>query len=145
MTVLNKFVIGFSLFGILSRRTFATTSSIMAQSTTYASGLNSIVYVTMPNLDAAKILAHKIVDKDLAACVNIIPQVTSIYKWEGKVNEDSELLLMIKTTTENVDKLSKFVRENHSYSVPEIISVKIDNGNEAYLNWITNSVKGAGK
>lgn len=96
-------------------------------------------------MGAARILAHKIVEKNLAACVNIIPQLTSIYKWEGKMNEDSELLLMIKTATAKVDDLSKFVRENHPYSVPEVISVKIDNGNPAYLNWITTTVAGNGQ
>lgn len=145
MSMLNKFVIGFSLFGIHSRRAFVTTTSIMAQQSSYVSGANSIVYVTTPDMGAARILAHKIVEKNLAACVNIIPQLTSIYKWEGKMNEDSELLLMIKTATAKVDDLSKFVRENHPYSVPEVISVKIDNGNPAYLNWITTTVAGNGQ
>lgn len=127
---------------IYFRRSLATTSlSNMAQNDSYQSGTNSIVYITTPNVEAAKQLSYKLVDGKYAACVNIIPQLTSIYKWEGKMNEDSELLLMVKTTTDKVDDLSKFVRENHPYSVPEVISVKIDNGNVDYLNWVTNSIK----
>lgn len=142
MTTLNKFVIGFSLFGLLSRRSIATATPFrMAEKAAYVPGSNSIVYVTIADLDSAKILAHKIIDKNLAACVNIIPQLTSIYKWEGKINEDSELLLMIKTGTDKVDQLSKFVKENHSYSVPEVISIKIENGNADYLDWITKTVQ----
>lgn len=106
----------------------------------YVSGTNSIVYVTTPNDESAKKIAKGIIDKKLAACVNILPNILSIYEWDGKVNEDSEVLLMIKTTTSYVDQLSKFVRENHPYSVAEVISVKIDNGNPPYLDWVTKSV-----
>lgn len=112
----------------------------MTDEATYVSGSNSIVYVTTPDTDAAKQIACLLVEKNLAACVNIIPQVLSIYKWEGKMNEDNESLLMIKTTTDKVNELTKFVRENHSYTVPEVISVKIENGNPAYLSWINKAV-----
>lgn len=73
--------------------------------------------------------------------MNIIPGIQSIYEWDGRINEDTEHLLMIKTTTENVDDLSTFVRENHPYSVAEVISVKIENGNPPYLDWLQKSVK----
>lgn len=89
----------------------------------------------------AKKLAREIVEKKLAACVNLIPKVTSIYSWEGKVNEDSEILMMIKTMTSGVDDLSKYVRENHPYSVAEVISTPIENGNNLYLKWIAESTK----
>lgn len=140
MHCLSKFVT--TSLRISFRRTLATSSLLkMAEHVPYQSGTNSIVYITTPNLDAAKQLSYKLVEGKYAACVNIIPQVTSIYKWEGKMNEDSELILMIKTTTDKVDDLSKFVRENHPYSVPEVISVKIENGNDDYLSWVTNSIK----
>lgn len=106
----------------------------------YISGTNSIVYVTTPNEDTSKKIAHELVSRKLAACVNIVPRILSIYEWEGKVTEDEEQLLMIKTTTNKVDDLSKFVRDNHPYSVAEVISVKIENGNKPYLDWVTNSV-----
>lgn len=88
----------------------------------------------------AKKLAHGIIENKLAACVNIIPKITSIYHWEGKINEDSEVLLMIKTKASKVDELAKFVRENHPYSVAEVISVPIENGNPLYLKWIHETV-----
>lgn len=139
MNVLNRLVIGFSFIGLISRRTTTTTLSEMANQS-YVPGSNSIAYVTTPNDEAAKKIAHGVISKKLAACVNIIPNLTSIYEWDGHVNEDSEVLLMIKTSTEKVDELSKFVRENHPYSVAEVISVKIENGNPPYLDWITKSV-----
>lgn len=72
--------------------------------------------------------------------VNIIPNIQSIYEWEGKINEDLEYLLMIKTSTDKIDALSTWVRENHPYSVAEVISVKIENGNPPYLDWIKKTV-----
>ncbi|XP_060521507.1 protein CutA homolog [Cylas formicarius] len=100
----------------------------------------SAVYVTTPNEDVAKKLAHGLVKEQLAACVNIIPQVTSVYQWENKIHEDSELLLMIKTRTSKVDSLTAFVKANHPYKVCEVVSVPITNGNEAYFNWIREVV-----
>lgn len=94
----------------------------------------------MPSLEVAKTLAHGIIANKLAACVNIIPSITSIYEWEGKINEDKELLLMIKTKSGKVDELTKFVRENHPYSVAEVISFPIENGNLPYLKWIHDTV-----
>lgn len=111
------------------------------QSTTYASGSSSICYVTTPNEESAKKIARAVISNKLAACVNIIPNIQSIYEWEGRINEDLEYLMMIKTTTANVDELTKFVRDNHPYSVAEVISVKIENGNPPYLDWVAKSVK----
>lgn len=91
-------------------------------------------------MEVAKKLAQGIISNKLAACVNIIPQITSVYEWEGKINEDNELLLMIKTRSQKVDELSKFVRENHPYSVAEVISTPIENGNLPYLRWIHDVV-----
>ncbi|XP_075971343.1 protein CutA homolog [Anticarsia gemmatalis] len=101
----------------------------------------SIAYVTVPNMDVGKTLGRGLVQNKLAACVNIIPQVTSIYEWKGELNEDSELLLMIKTRTSVVDKLTEYVRSNHPYEVCEVISVPIKNGNPPYLKWIGEQVQ----
>lgn len=103
-------------------------------------GSASICYVTTPDENVAKKLAQGIISNKLAACVNIIPRITSIYEWEGKVNEDSEVMMMIKTTTARVDDLAKFVKENHPYSVAEVISTPIENGNPLYLKWIGEMV-----
>ncbi|KAK3605244.1 hypothetical protein CHS0354_037644 [Potamilus streckersoni] len=109
-------------------------------SNTYIAGTHSMAFVTVPNVDVARKLAHGIIQNRLAACVNIIPGLTSVYEWKGKVEEDSELLLMIKTATDKVADLSKFVRENHPYECAEVISSKIDDGNPPYLKWIGDTV-----
>uniref|UniRef100_A0A0C9RMW9 Cuta_2 protein n=1 Tax=Fopius arisanus TaxID=64838 RepID=A0A0C9RMW9_9HYME len=74
------------------------------------SNIYSVAYVTVPSDEIAKKLAHGIVKSQLAACVNIIPQVKSVYEWKGEVNEENELLLMIKTRTETVGNLTKYVK-----------------------------------
>ncbi|CAG5123556.1 unnamed protein product [Candidula unifasciata] len=106
----------------------------------YTSGTASMAFVTVPNIEIGRRLAHGLVEQKLAACVNIIPQVTSVYTWQGKINEDSELILMIKTLTSRIDDVSEFVRKNHPYECAEVISSKIDNGNPPYLKWILDTV-----
>ncbi|KAL0882144.1 hypothetical protein ABMA27_000703 [Loxostege sticticalis] len=100
----------------------------------------SVAYVTVPSIEVGKTIGHGLVKNKLAACVNIIPQVTSIYEWKNEINEDNEALLMIKTRTTQVDKLTDFVRSNHPYEVCEVISLPIKNGNPPYLKWIGESV-----
>lgn len=141
----NSFTTSFSRKALFLTTIFATNfltkSNMSSNDTTYVAGENSIVYVTTPNDESAKKIARKLITEKLAACVNIIPNIQSIYEWEGCVNEDVEYLLMIKTKTDKVNDLSKFVRENHPYSVAEVISVKIENGNPPYLDWIKQSVQ----
>ncbi|XP_055704240.1 protein CutA homolog [Phlebotomus papatasi] len=103
-------------------------------------GTHSVAFVTTPNEALAKKLAHLLLNQKLAACINIVPQITSIYDWEGKINEDSEVLMMIKTRTNRVDEICKVIRDNHSYSVAEVISLPIDNGNPPYMEWLSKSV-----
>lgn len=121
-----------------STRSMSTTPT--ENSTTYQPGTNSAAFITAPDETVAKTLAHGLVSNKLAACVNIVPKVVSIYEWEGKINEDSEVLMMIKTTTSKIDDISKFIREKHPYTVAEVISFPIENGNQPYLEWITNSL-----
>lgn len=126
----------------LSKSCWQTSSSRMSSTSgSYTAGASSICYVTTPNEESAKKIASDLVSNKLAACVNIIPNIQSVYEWEGKINEDLEYLLMIKTTTENVHELTTYVRENHPYSVAEVISVKIESGNPPYLDWIAKTVK----
>ncbi len=95
-----------------------------------------VVFTTAPNTDEANRLAHGIVDAKLAGCVQILPKMTSVYFWEGKIQTEPEHLLLIKTLEEKFDALSEFIRENHSYEVPEIVAVKAENVSGDYLNWV---------
>src|SRR6185503_5950545 len=99
-----------------------------------------IVLVTTSNAEEAARLADVLVSERLAACVNIVPGIESIYRWEGKVTRDQEALMIIKTTGERYDELKRRVKELHSYSMPEVVALKIDRGSEQYLNWLRNSI-----
>ena len=97
-----------------------------------------LALVTAPEDDGAKI-AEKLVEKQLAACVNILP-VRSIYSWKGKVEDDRENLLIIKTINSKIEDLKKTIKEIHSYEVPECIIISIENGLPDYLKWIAETV-----
>lgn len=109
-------------------------------SETYIPGTHCAAFVTCPNDKVAKDLARGIVESKLAACVSIIPAITSVYEWQGKIQEDSEVLLMIKTRSSKVPDLTQYVRANHPYEVAEVISLPIDQGNPPYLKWIRDVV-----
>jgi periplasmic divalent cation tolerance protein len=95
-----------------------------------------VILVTASGRDEAARIARSIVSERLAACVNIVTGIESVYRWEGKVTEDSESLLIIKSTEDRYGELQQRVRELHSYTVPEIIAIKIERGSEDYLRWI---------
>ncbi|CAL4933116.1 unnamed protein product [Urochloa decumbens] len=100
-----------------------------------------VVYVTVPNREAGKKLAGSIISEKLAACVNIVPGVESVYWWEGKVQSDAEELLIIKTRESLLDALTEHVKANHEYDVPEVIALPIKGGNLKYLEWLKNSTR----
>ncbi|KAI1289266.1 Protein CutA -like protein [Halotydeus destructor] len=100
----------------------------------------SISYVTIDSEEAAETLAEKIIQSKLAACVNILPKVKSVYQWKGKLVKDNESMLMIKSRISKLEQLTAFIRENHSYEVCEVISVPIQHGNQPYLQWIGDMV-----
>ncbi|XP_072115134.1 protein CutA homolog isoform X2 [Mobula birostris] len=106
------------------------------EAASYVSGTHSAAFVTCPNLEVAKSIARGAVQKKLAACVNIVPQITSVYEWKGNIEEDSEVLLMIKTRTAKVSDLAAYVRSVHPYDVAEVISLPIDQGNPPYMKWL---------
>ncbi|MBI5185023.1 MAG: divalent cation tolerance protein CutA [Nitrospinae bacterium] len=95
-----------------------------------------VTFVTVPSGEEAEKLAKGIVESKLAACVNIIPSLRSIYFWEGKVCDDKELLLIIKTKRTAFEKLSEWVRKNHSYKVPEVVALPVYAGSAQYLDWV---------
>ena len=86
-------------------------------------------------------MAQALVERQLAACVNIVPQVESVYRWQGKVETSNEFLLVIKTTAGAFDNLRTALTELHSYDVPECIEIAIEDGSTAYLEWIGESVQ----
>ena len=98
-----------------------------------------IVLVTTPNSAEAARIAEALVSERLAACVNVVPAIESIYRWEGKVTRDSEALLIIKTTDDRYPDLERQVKQLHSYSTPEVIAVRIEQGSEEYLQWLRDS------
>jgi len=98
-----------------------------------------IVLVTTSNAEEAARIADVLVSERLAACVNTVPGIESIYRWEGKVTRDHESLMIIKTTAERYDDLERRVKELHSYSTPEVIAMNIERGSEQYLNWLRDS------
>ncbi|MDQ7778667.1 MAG: divalent-cation tolerance protein CutA [Planctomycetota bacterium] len=105
-----------------------------------------VVLVTTPRKKGvAERIARALVGERLAACVNIVPQLRSIYRWQGKICNDLERLLLIKTTSARFRALEKRVRELHPYDVPEIIALKISAGEKRYLAWLFDSSTAARK
>ena len=100
-----------------------------------------VVLTTVAKADEGEQLANLIVESELAACVQILPPITSIYHWEGKLEKASETLLLIKTTRAAYPALEKFIREHHSYKTPEIISLPIEFVLTDYLDWLTEFVR----
>ncbi|KAI6173441.1 hypothetical protein M3Y98_01081800 [Aphelenchoides besseyi] len=110
------------------------------QACTKLASIFSVVYVTVPSKEVGKSIAREIVQLKLAACVNIVPTVTSIYEWESKLQEDEEALLIIKTKTDHLERLKDAIIEKHPYDVPEFISMPIESGSGAYLKWIQDQI-----
>ena len=102
---------------------------------------NRIVLTTAGSEPEARKIAHHLVEQQLAACVNIVPQIGSVYRWQGKVEEAREWLLLIKTTSEKFPLVNAAIQEVHSYEMPECIAISIDDGSSEYLRWIEQSVK----
>ena len=99
-----------------------------------------LVLVTAPNEDEARRIANALVEERLAACVNIVGAIESVYRWEGQVTTDRETLLIIKTTDDRYEDLEQRVKELHSYSTPEVIAFKIERGSSEYLSWLRDSL-----
>ena len=95
-----------------------------------------LLLVTAPSAEVGTRLARALVDERLAACVNLVPGVRSIYRWAGAVQEDDEVLLVIKTRQDRVSELSRRVHELHPYELPELIAVGVQGGSERYLEWL---------
>ena len=95
-----------------------------------------LVISTLPDRDHAEKMAHSLIEQQLAACVNILPSVTSVYRWQGKVESADETILLIKTTMARYPAVEAAIKARHPYELPEIIAVPISAGLPAYLAWV---------
>ena len=100
-----------------------------------------IVLTTSGSEDEARRIANYLVENQLAACVNLIPRIESIYRWQGKMESNREWLLLIKTTADKFAAVRDAIRELHSYELPECIAIAIEDGSPDYLQWLEQSVK----
>ena len=101
-----------------------------------------IVFCPVSDEKEAATLAQALVQREEAACVNVIPQVRSLYRWKGKIHNENEHLLLIKTTQPLLEDVKKTIKELHSYELPEILAVSVSDGDRNSLSWIGSSVKG---
>lgn len=100
----------------------------------------SIIMTTCPSIEIAKGIIDGLLNKKLAACIQSL-DIKSNYFWQGSINEDKEVLLLIKTKKELYNEIQEFIKDNHSYEIPEIIEVPITSGFLGYLNWIDEVTK----
>ena len=100
-----------------------------------------VVFVTTSSQQEARRIGRKLVEGRVAACVNIVPSVHSIFQWDGKISTERETLMVIKTQARRFEGLSAVVRKHHSYQVPEIIALPVTRGSCDYLKWIASATQ----
>lgn len=99
-----------------------------------------VVFMTAANVDEARRIAKELVERRLAGCVQILPEIESVYRWNGEVQRDPEILILAKTTAAQFDDLERAVREMHSYDTPEIVAVPMAHVSEPYRAWLIENV-----
>ncbi len=102
-----------------------------------------VVLTTSGNRAEAERIATALVEAQIAACVNVVGPIRSIYRWEGKVQNTEEFLLIVKTWEDAYERVEEAIKELHSYDLPECIALRVEKGSEQYLEWIENSVRAA--
>ena len=100
-----------------------------------------IIYCTCPDIETADRISRLAIRQHMAACVNQLPGITSVYEWDGKIQQNQEVLLIIKSTQERFDAIQNLIREEHPYELPELIAVPITQGLPDYLEWIKQCTK----
>jgi len=103
--------------------------------------MNTVIFITTPGMQEARRIARALVKERLAACVNIVKSVESVFFWKGKIEEAKEALLIVKTRKARLPALIRRVQSLHSYQVPEIIALTITAGNKEYLKWLIDCTK----
>jgi periplasmic divalent cation tolerance protein len=100
-----------------------------------------LVFTTLPSADAAVEVARVLVEERLAACASLLPAVRSIYRWQEKLHDENEVLLLIKTRSEQLERLKLRILEVHPYEVPEVLAVPVESGYQPYLDWLAGETK----
>ena len=100
-----------------------------------------VALTTVGSLEEGRRMARALVERRLAACVNLVPNLTSVYRWQGAVEEAEEVLLVMKTTEDQLGALEAAVRELHSYEVPEFLALRVEAASRPYLEWLVDSVE----
>jgi periplasmic divalent cation tolerance protein len=100
-----------------------------------------IVLTTCGSQEEAEKIAHHMIERHVAACVNIVPKITSIYRWKDKIESQSEWLLLIKTNADHVARVREAITVLHSYELPECVVLAMEDGSEQYLKWMDDSLK----
>ncbi len=100
-----------------------------------------VVLITCPNGEVGETVARALVEERLAACVNIIPRITSVYRWEGQIQRDVEVLLVVKTRSRRFPALARRIAALHPYAVPEIIALPVQVGSRPYLAWLGDATR----
>jgi periplasmic divalent cation tolerance protein len=100
------------------------------------------LHVTMPDAEQAGALARALVEEGLAACVNMVPGVRSVYVWEGRIQEDEEVLCLVKTRPAVFERARERILQLHPYEVPEILAFAVDDGSPSYLDWLRRATGG---
>lgn len=101
----------------------------------------SMIYSTTGSEEEAHEIARELVTKKIVACVNVIPKISSIYRWQGKIEEDSESLLIAKTTEKNVEQAIAMIKLLHSYEVPDIVVLPVISGLKEYLDYVVRETQ----
>ena len=99
-----------------------------------------LILTTTPDLPTAHMIAEGLLERKLAACVNIIPSVVSLYRWQGKIEQSQESQLIIKSDERKVAQIDSFIQQQHPYDVPEMLVLDIHGGSHAYLHWLTQEL-----
>lgn len=99
------------------------------------------LYVTAPDAEEARKIARALIEKRLIACANLLPQMESIYRWDGEIQCENECLIIFKTTAERVPEAMNAIEKMHSYKTPCVIEIKLERGSEKYTNWLIDETK----
>ncbi|KAJ8404436.1 hypothetical protein AAFF_G00337030 [Aldrovandia affinis] len=106
----------------------------------YISGHHSVILINCPNEQAAKDISRAIMERRLAAGVNIFPKSYTMYYWKGEIQDATEIILLVKTRTSKIQKLTDFVKSIHPYEAPEVLSFPVEDGSLSYMKWIDDAV-----